>query len=130
MLGTPTKSPRRLPGAGCVLVAEASLTLSFDGFFDLALFFLFLLLELVADEFEDGHFRAIAHARAPVDDARVTAGPIGKFRRDFAEQLLRHGRGHQVSGGLAARSKSIALAEGDDFLGDRARGLGARQRGG
>src|SRR5882757_11285648 len=112
------------------IVRRRKLALGFDGFFDLALFFLFLFLELVADEFEDGYLCAIAHASASVDDARVTTGAIGKLRRDFAEQLLRHGRGHQVSGGLSARGESVALAEGDDFFGDGTRGLGARERSG
>src|SRR5258708_1282953 len=124
------KSPPRFPGAGRVIVAEAGLAFGFDGFFDLALFLLFLLLELIADEFEDGHFRAIAHASTAVDNARVAAGAGRKLRRHFAEERLRHGRGHQVSRGLAAGLQGVALAEGDDLFGDGARGLGARQSSG
>src|SRR5258708_1621031 len=124
------KSPPRFPGAGRAIVAEAGLAFCFDRFFHLALFFLFLLLDLVADEFEDGPFRAITHASTAVDNARVAAGAVGKLRRDFAEELLRHGRGHQVSRGLAAGLQSVALPEGDNLFGDGACGLGARQSGG
>src|SRR5882762_2581560 len=125
-----TKKPAPVSRSGPCNRCRGGLAFGFDGFFDLALFFLFLLLELVADEFEDGHFRAITHASTSVDNARVAAGAVGKLRRDFAEELLRHGRGHQVSRGLAACLQSVALPEGDNLFGDGACGLGARQRGG
>ena len=71
-----------------MLSCGGRLALGFDGFFLLGLFFLFLLLELVADEFEDGHLGAIADADARGNDPRVAAGAIREFRRDFAEELL------------------------------------------
>src|SRR5690348_6818882 len=58
------------------IVRRRKLALGFDGFFYFALFFLFLFLELVADEFKDGHFRAIAHADAGGDDAGVAARAV------------------------------------------------------
>ena len=58
-------------------------------FFLLGFFFLFFFLQLVADEFEDGYFGAVADADAGVDDAGVAAGAVGEFRRDFAEEFLR-----------------------------------------
>ncbi len=67
------------------IVRRLELTLGFDGRFDLALLFLFLLLELITDEFQNGHFRPIADASATVDNARVTARAVCKLRRDFAE---------------------------------------------
>ena len=62
-----------------------------DFFFLRALFFVFLL-QLVADEFEDGDLSAIADADAGGDDARVAARAIRKLRSDVGEKLLRHVR--------------------------------------
>jgi hypothetical protein len=42
---------------------------------------------LVAEDFEDRDFRAIAYADAGVDDARVAAGPVRKLWRNLAEVL-------------------------------------------
>ena len=58
-------------------------------FFFLGALFLFLLLELVADQFENGDFRPIANANSGGDDAGVAARAISKLRCDFAEQLRR-----------------------------------------
>ena len=63
--------------------AEAGLTLGFYGFLHFALFFLFLLLKLVADQFENSHLRAVTHANAAVDDPRVAAGTIGELWARF-----------------------------------------------
>src|SRR5712691_10858249 len=84
------------------LVENRRLTLYFGGFFLLGLFFLFLELEFVADELEDGHLSVVADAVASMDDASVTAGAIRKFRGDLAEQFLRNGRKHDVGSGHAA----------------------------
>ena len=108
----------------------SELALGFDGFLDLALLFLFLFLELVADEFKNGDLGAVAHADARGDDARVAAGTIGKLRRDLAEELRGDRRSHEISGGLAARLERVALAESDDLLCHGARRFGTRQSGG
>ena len=129
-----TKNPPRfhVTGFGTMLLRRRRfwLALGFDGFLELALFFLFLLLELVAEELEDSDFRAITHADARGDDARVAAGAIGKLRRDLTEELRGDRRSHQVGSGLAARLQSVALAKSDDSLRHGTRRFGARQRGG
>jgi len=67
---------------------EAGLALLGSGvhsFLQLALFFLFLFLELVAHELKNRHFRAIAHTNTRGDNARVAAGTVGELRSDVAE---------------------------------------------
>ena len=53
-----------------------------------------------------------------------------RIRGDLAEKLLGDLRGHEVCGGLTTRLQGVALAEGDHFFGDGARGFGTGQRGG
>src|ERR1700743_137288 len=62
----------------------------FGDFFFLGALFLFFLLELVVDEFEDGDLGAVTDANAGGDDARVTSSAIRKLRSDVGEKLLRH----------------------------------------
>jgi hypothetical protein len=50
-------------------------------------FLSFPFLQLVAEDFEDRDFRAIAYADAGVDDVRVAAGPVRKLWRNLAEVL-------------------------------------------
>jgi len=83
---------------------RSDLALGFFGdFFFLGALFLFFLLELVVDEFEDGHFGAIADANAGGDNTRVASGPIRKLRCDVGEELLRDVRRREIRSGLAAR---------------------------
>ncbi len=42
----------------------------------------------VVDEFEVGHLRRVAWARADLDDARVAARAVGKARRHLGEELV------------------------------------------
>src|SRR5437660_9257472 len=90
--------------------ANGWLALYFGLFFLLGLFFLFLELELVADEFEDGHLGVVADAVSCMNNACVAASAIREFRRDLAEQLLRDGRQHDVGSRLTARLQRVALA--------------------
>src|SRR5271165_1170614 len=106
------------------------LTLGFDGLFDFALLFLFLLLELVGDEFKDGHLRAVPDADPRGDNPGVAPRAIGKLWRDFTKEFLRNGRRHDVAGRLTPRLQGVFLAEGDHFFRHRARGFRARERGG
>ncbi|MGC2767609.1 MAG: hypothetical protein WB607_19025, partial [Candidatus Acidiferrum sp.] len=64
--GFPERAHGRLCGGG--------LTLGVDSFLQLALFFLFLFLELLAYEFKNRHFRSVAHADSRVNNSRVAAG--------------------------------------------------------
>src|SRR5260370_22121 len=111
-----------------VCIGNGRLTFYFGCFFLLGLFLLFLELEFIADELEDGHLGIVADAMAGLDDAGVASGAIGEFGRDLAEQFLRDGRQHDVGSGHAARLQRVALAEGDHFLRDRAGSFGARER--
>ncbi len=53
---------------------DPPLRLGFGGFgFFLGLFLLFLFLEFVADDFEDGHLGVVADTIAGVDDAGAAA---------------------------------------------------------
>src|SRR5258708_31986091 len=81
------KSPPRFPGAGRVIVAEAGLAFCFDHFFDLALFFFFLLLELLADEFEDGPLFPLSPPRNPPGYSPVAPPPAGKNLPVFSSEL-------------------------------------------
>src|ERR1700722_5548099 len=68
----------------------SALALGFFGdFFFLGALFLFLLLELVVDEFQDGDFGAVTDAEPGGDDARVAARAIRKLRSDVGEEFLR-----------------------------------------
>ena len=59
---------------------RSDLALGFFGdFFFLGALFLFFLLELVVDEFEDGDFGAVADANAGGDNARVASGRSANF---------------------------------------------------
>jgi len=93
----------------------------------------FLLLDLLlarGEQFEEGGLAGIAQPTlVPLDDARITARPIGEARREIREQLLRRGGGHQESSGLPASMERIALAERDHFLGDGASRLRAQDGG-
>src|SRR5579859_6448264 len=81
-----------------------NLALGFFGdFFFLRALFLFFLLQLVVDEFEDGHLGAVTDADAGGDDARVTSRSIRELGSDVGEELLRDVRRREVRGGLAAR---------------------------
>src|SRR5579864_3095982 len=94
------------------------------------LFLLLFFLELGAEQFEDGELRAVADAEAGVDDARVTAGAIGKARGEIGEKFLGGPGGHEIGGGLAARLQRVALAKSNHILDKRLGGLRARDRGG
>src|SRR5258708_8902239 len=78
------------------LVENRRLTLYFSGLILLRLFFLFLELEFVADELEDGHLGVVADAVAGVNDAGGAAGAVREFRRDLAQYLLGDGRQDEV----------------------------------
>src|SRR5487761_1843776 len=87
--------------------------------------FLFFLLQLGANELEDRELGAVADAPADANDARVAAGTIRKTRSDHGEKFLGRVRRLQKCGGLPARVKRIALAEGDHFFDERTRGARA-----
>src|ERR1700676_1342294 len=102
----------------------------FDGFFLLGFSFLFLGLELIVHQFEDGDFGAVAAAGCPRNDAGVAAGAVREFRRDLAEQFLRNARRHDVRSGLPPRLQGVFFAEGDHLFRHWTCRFGARQRGG
>src|ERR1700684_1710346 len=109
---------------------RSDLALGFFGdFFFLGALFLFFLLELVVDEFEDGDFGAVTDAEAGGDDARIPARATQNLRSDVEEKLLRHVRRREIRGGLPARLQCVALAERDHFFHQRTRSLRACQRG-
>src|SRR5882724_7660347 len=113
------KRPFESPRTGAQLFQDQDcfcLALRFHGLFDLGLLFLFFLLELVADELEDGDLSSIAHANARGDDARVASRAIRELRCDIAEELLRDARRHDVSRRLPSRLQRVALAERDHFF--------------
>src|ERR1700732_905043 len=105
---------------------RAALTAGFCGFFLLGFFFLFLGLELVADQFEDRYLGAVADANARRDDSCVAAGAVRELWRDLAEELLRNARSHDVGSRLPPRLQRVALPQGDHLLCHWPRGLGAR----
>src|SRR5260221_6330183 len=94
------------------------------------LFLLFSFLELGAQQFEDGQLRAIADPEARAHDSRVAARAIGKARCDVGEKFLGGSRRHEIRGGLPARLQRVALAESNQLLDQRTRGLCPSDRGG
>jgi len=91
-------------------------------------FLLFFGFVFEADEFENGNFGIVADTVTRVDDAGVAAGTIGVLGRDVREESYCGRRLEQERSSLAARLERVTLAECDDFLGQWARSLGARQR--
>src|SRR5712671_7089191 len=100
------------------------------GFFLLGFFFLFLALELVADQFQDRDFCTIAYTNARRNDASIASGAVRELRCDLAEELLRDARRHNVRSRLPPRLQRVALPERDHFLRHRTSRFRARQRGG
>src|SRR5260370_33344937 len=94
----------------------SSLAFGFRGFFLLGLFFLLFALELVADQFKDGHFGAVTDADAGGDNPRVAPRAVREFRRDLAEELLRDARRHDIRRRLPARFARGAPPQLDHLL--------------
>ena len=56
------------------------------GFLPALAVFLFLLLQLGAEQFEDSELCAITNTKAGMDDARVAPGPRGEAGPDLAKE--------------------------------------------
>src|ERR1700687_304841 len=96
----------------------------------LGLLFLFLALELVADQLQYGHLRPIADANPGKNNARVASRPVRELRRDLAEELLRNARRHDVGSPWPPRLQRVAFPKRDHLLRHRPRRLSARERSG
>ena len=93
----------------------------------LFLLLLVFLLQLRADEFENGKLGTITDTPADADDARVTAGAIREARSEIGKELPGRIRGLEERGSLPPRVERIALAERDQTFGKRASRFGAKQ---
>ena len=58
-----------------------------------------------------------------MNDARISARPVGESRSDIVKQFFGCERRKQIGSGLAACVQRIAFAEGDHFLHQGPRGL-------
>src|SRR5262245_23371035 len=77
-----------------------------------SLFFFFVLdglLVFAADELDQGHFGAVAFARAEFEDSRVSARTIGEAVGQFSGQFL---QGRDAGGGFGVRLMFFAFRPG------------------
>src|SRR5262245_37362661 len=77
-----------------------------------SLFFFFVLdglLVFAADELDQGHFGAVAFARAEFEDSRVSARTVGEAIRQFSGQFLQC---RYAGGGFGARFMFFAFRPG------------------
>lgn len=110
-------------------IGFGSASLGFPGLFFLGfLFFLGALFFLAfdfggdddifeANQFEDSHGRGVSGAIAELDNAGITAVPIGKLGGDFVEQYLDYIFLRDIAEDMPAGGKGAFLGEGDEVFG-------------